>query len=682
MVYRISSPISAHGARSAVASLAAGMILAGCGGGGTTAPATGGGAPPVVVNQPVVVPTTLSGTVAVGAPMLNATVTVKDANGTIRTGTAAADGSYSGISSAGLVAPFSLQACGLVDGNYACYYSIVQQPGVANVTPLTNATVALAMGKNPADLFATTAPAAAPTASDLDAQKAKLKIALAELLVKAGVADIDFATTPFSADRTGMDKVLDSIKINTGTDGATNKAFVQMEGIIGSGNVFLDKDAAASGALSAGTGADVDLKGISSVFVGGLSFAIAAPDEATCANRMSTANIFDAAFSLDLDDNLVVDKTTAPAKICEFINMNGLLGGAVANPVLRDCDFTTDVNRRVCTVGFTIAKGENSFEGAELAVVLRPNAAWKLLGRDSPYDINIGAAIQRTSRADLPETAAAAQTEYTRALTFDIGGTDGASRTGIRAAKVFQRNLDNSGWEATPLATLSLSDACIAALQPNRAARLTIDGHGNSSVCGSSWLSLGDSIDGANAAAIGDQLIDNFYKRGRKVKIDLYADVAASGTPITVIKRVEGVPPKFAALANFPWMEMDATTRTALAAFDGATSTFAVSWIANKTVGGKDLTFCLGPDCSNGNRAGHQDVINGRNSVQLALQNKPLASTAFKMIGMYGRNADQLGVSTNYVSCGGAPRCGPQQPPQQQQPQPQQPPQPQPPTQS
>ena len=610
-------------------------------------------APPVIV-APVLVAPTLSGTVAVGAPMLNAKVTVKDANGATRSATAAANGSYSGIDIAGLVAPFSVQACGLVDGNYTCFYSVVQAAGTANVTPLTNATVALALGSDPAAMFATTGPVAPPSASDIAAQNLKLQTALADLLLKAGVAGIDFVTTAFTADRTGMDKVLDSVKVSTGTDGATSKSFVQMEGIIGSGNVFLDKDAATAGALAAGTGADVDLKGISTIFADGMSFAISAADELTCATRMSAANIFDNSFSLDIGAGVPITKTNAAAMICKFAGMSGLLGGAVANPVLRDCDFTSDVTHKVCTVGFTLVKEDVSFDGAELAVILRPGAAWKLLGRDSPYEIHVGAAIQRTLRVDLPAGAVTLPAPaYTRALTFDIAASNDVSATGVRAAKVYQRNLDNSGWELTPLATLTLTDACLSQVRPGEKLRLGLVG----SSCGSSWLSLGDSGDGVDAAAIGDKLIDNFYRRGRKVKVELFANVAATGTPVVVIKRVDGVPPKFAALAGFPWIEMDAATKLSLATYDGAAATFGVTWTPNRVVSGKDITFCLDGRCNGPTRGGHEDIFNGRNTQAITMTNKPANAAAYKMVGIYGRNADQLGVSTNYLSCGGAASC-------------------------
>lgn len=627
------------------------VLLSACGGGGSSS-STGTPPPSNVTPAPAPTPTTLSGTVAVGAPMLNAVITIKDANGVIKTVNAGADGSYSGISMDGMVAPFSVQACGIVDGNNLCFYSVVHAAGVANVTPLTNADVALALGSDPADIFATNSPKAPPSAADLEAQKQKLKTALASILAKAGITEADFATTPFTADRTGMDKVLDSVKVSTGTDGATNKSFVQLEGIIGSGNAFLDKDAAA-GSLSAGNEVDVDLKGISRLFVDGLSFAVSAPDQATCESRLAAADVFDDSFSLNFDEGVTVNKTTAPSMICQFAGMSSLFGGKVANPSLHDCDFTSDVTKKICTVGFNIVHGETSFDGAELAVILRPGATWKILGRESGYEIHVGAAIQRTIRVDLPVDAAAAQPQYTRAISFDISGSDGTSNTGVRAAKVYQRNLDGSGWEATPLATLTLTDACIAQFQNGQKPRLGIVG----SSCGSSWLSLGDTGASADAAAQGDQLIDNFYKRGRKVKIELYSNVAATGTHVDVIKRVEGVPPKYAALATFPWLEMDAATKTALVAYDGTANTFDVSWAKNRVVGAKDVSLCLAGGCDGNSQGGHDDVLNGHNSQTIHVNHKPASANAFKMIGLYGRNSDQLGVSSNYLSCGGASTC-------------------------
>jgi hypothetical protein len=78
-------------------------------------------------------PSTLSGTVALGAPMLEGTVSVQDANGVVASVPVAGDGSYSGLSLVGMAAPLSLQACGTVDGTYGCYDGIVDPDGTGNV---------------------------------------------------------------------------------------------------------------------------------------------------------------------------------------------------------------------------------------------------------------------------------------------------------------------------------------------------------------------------------------------------------------------------------------------------------------------------------------------------------------------------------------------------------------------
>lgn len=602
---------------------AAAVLLTACGGGGGTASVT---------------TPTMSGTVAVGAPMVNATITIKGANGVTRTATAGTDGSYSGLSTDGLTAPFSVQACGLVDGNYSCFYSVVQQAGTANVTPLTNAATALALGRDPAAMFDASAPATAPSAADLNTQKQKLKTALGDLPAKAGLTDFDFATTAFSADRTGMDKVLDAVKISTGTDGGTGKTFVQLEGKIGAGNAYFDKDGG-SGTLSAGSGMDVDLKGISRIFVDGLSYAVSAPDVTTCASRMTAANIFDNDFALKIGDNApTLTKSTAPAAMCDFVNTSGLLGGRFANPVLKDCDFATDAGNKTCVVGFNIVKGDTSFEGAELAVVLRSGADWKLLGRESAYEIHVGAAIQRTARVDID-----APVQYTRALSFDIATAVDANPTAIRSAKIYQRNLTDTGWESSPLVTLT--DACNGTPGP----RLCVAGSNGS------WLMLGAS--NADSAA-GDALIDNFYKRGRKIKIDLYSDTASTASVKSVIRRIDGVPPKFAALATFPWLELDAGTKSALVSYDGVAATFQASWLRNLVVAAKDISFCLAGDCSGSHLGAHKDELApGSTGTTLTLTTKPAGAGSYKQISLYGRDRDNVGVQSNYVSCGGATNC-------------------------
>ena len=182
--------------------------------------------------------------------------------------------------------------------------------------------------------------------------------------------------------------------------------------------------------------------------------------------------------------------------------------------------------------------------------------------------------------------------------------------------------------------------------------RLSIAAYGG---CGGSWLSLGDSSDGAGAAAAGDALIDNFYKRGRQVRVDLYDNVAMTGTPVSLVKRVDGVPPKFAALPGFPWLELDTTTRAALQSYTG-TAGFTASWLANPTVSANDISWCSAGDCQGANRV-QADIVLGHRSVVIPLEAHPVSTSTYRQISLYGRDHDQVGVSTNYVSCGGLPSC-------------------------
>ncbi len=616
----------------AVACACAALVSA-CGGGGGTAQT------PV----PPVTPTSISGTVAVGAPMLNAVVTIKDSLGATISGSAATDGTFSGLSVSGMTAPFRIEACGLVGGANTCYYSVVEKAGTANVTPLTHAAVSLALGQDAGAMFDPAASAAAPSEATLAAKKQNLLDALAPVLTAMGLpTTVDFASDSFAANRTGMDKLLDAVKITTGSDAAASgpaSTFVQVEGNIGSGNVFIGSDGTKSGTIVADTkGLGVDMTGISTLFAT-MSSAIGAADVSACTTDMS--GIFDPLFRLKTDGGTPLTATTAASGICTMASLAApsLLGGVVANPVIKDCDLTGA--DKICSVGFDIVKGDAVFDGAELAVVQRSGStAWALLGQTASDEIHIGAAVQRTLRVDIVDL----NPSYTRALSFDVSNFDGT----VHAAKVYQHDVAGTGWDTAPIATLDDSATCSAPIP-----RLTVVG----SSCGSSWVSL-DNFGGDLTG--GDALIDAFYKRGRLVKVELFSDQAATHLSATFMKRVEGVPPKAAALSSVPWLELEGATKTALVGYDGATATFTASWAGNATVSPKDITLCLASNCSGTAMAGHSEVDgkhNGSTTKTLTWSPTPAGASAYKQISLYGRDREQMGVSSNFISCGGAASC-------------------------
>lgn len=135
--------------RSIAALLIAVLTLIGCGGGG------GGSSPPA---------TTLSGTAAVGFPIVNGTVNVTCAAGTTISGIAntSATGAWS-VNVAGQTLPCAVQVTGgTINGvtNATTYQSIATSIGTVNVTPLTNLVMANLTGTTiPSTWFAGLTPA-------------------------------------------------------------------------------------------------------------------------------------------------------------------------------------------------------------------------------------------------------------------------------------------------------------------------------------------------------------------------------------------------------------------------------------------------------------------------------------------------------------------------------------------
>lgn len=187
--------------------LSAVLVLSGCGGGG------GDSSPPAA--------RTISGTAAAGAPIVG-TVSVRDSSTNpqpVRTGIPiAADGKYS-VDVTGLTAPFAFLADGTVGGKRVQLYSaaISDVDSTINITPFTDLMI-----RNIAGTIATTLADAISsklstlTASQLNAERVKLTEQLAPVLAAAGLStSIDLLREAFNADSTGLDRVMDLVKVDT-----------------------------------------------------------------------------------------------------------------------------------------------------------------------------------------------------------------------------------------------------------------------------------------------------------------------------------------------------------------------------------------------------------------------------------------------------------------------------------
>lgn len=193
------------------------LTLAGCGGGG----GGGGGTPPPT--------SSLSGTAAVGAAIQNGTLTALCADGSGFTSPVTTDinGSWSGAVASDAL-PCALQISG---GTPAItLHSLATSTGVINVTPLTDLILALATGQDPASWYA------GFTGANVDIGTATTNLLdqfdSNGFTIPAG----NPFSTPFAADGTGWDALLDDIGDALEADASTYDALLALvrDGSLGS----------------------------------------------------------------------------------------------------------------------------------------------------------------------------------------------------------------------------------------------------------------------------------------------------------------------------------------------------------------------------------------------------------------------------------------------------------------
>lgn len=179
--------------------LASGALLTACGGGdGSTPPAS----------DP---PDALSGTAAVGLPIVGGTVNVRCAGGAALDTTTSSSGAWS-VTLSGQTLPCAVQvSAGTVGGasNPNAYHAIALTVGTVNVTPLTDLVVARILGSSPQAWFdepVFTAFSSSAVTGAVDAIRTALGLA-------AALGSADPFTTAFAANGSDpLDKVLDALQ--------------------------------------------------------------------------------------------------------------------------------------------------------------------------------------------------------------------------------------------------------------------------------------------------------------------------------------------------------------------------------------------------------------------------------------------------------------------------------------
>jgi hypothetical protein len=589
----------------------------------------------------------------VGAPITNGTLRVLDANGAVVASDVAidADGHYADITLRG-PAPYRMEACGYAGPNYQCVYSVATAAGTANVTPLTTATVLLAAGQSPDALMSGTAPGL--TASSVSAAQDQLRSGLSGVLASAGVSStIDFVSSPLTAgSRTGYDGVLDAVGVSVGQDA---HAFVQITPRIGAGNLYLEQGTTSGTVTTTSSAAALQLAGLETLFRNlsdAMASASACSSDATGVRRSMAANAH-----MSMGDTSLDGPDQVAQGLCSFFAQGDdgntpMWGARLLSPTLGRCDLGASVP--VCAVSFVLqsAEGDVMPVGNGMAVT-QEGGAWKFVGDLLPIEIHASAKAQRTLRVDTTTPVY----NYDRALAFEV-----AAVSGLQCARVSQRDAGGS------LVPVGYYKRHPGAANQQRLSLWASTGMGNLPSLDPSngaTRSADDTWIGLPEGDAGDAVIRNFYRGGRSVTVSLYADVACS-TPFVAGGKsefevdVEGVPPVWSAMTTLPWPALSEATAASLRTMTleaGASGSFNASWTFSRgPLGLNGITVCGSrSDCGQGGtgRIGEASLRPSVRSVAVTLQNNgsAIAADSAKLIALYGRNGEGLGLQSNYESC-------------------------------
>lgn len=607
----------------------------------------GGDAAPAAAAQS----NSLAGTVAVGAPITNGRLRILDATGAVVASdiVIAADGSYPAVTLTG-PAPWRLEACGNAGANYLCVYSVAVAAGTANVTPLTTATVLLASGAPPATLMNGATPTL--TGATIAEAQSQLRTGLAGVLGDAGVgAGFDFVSGALAAgSRTGYDRVLDAVGVSTGQD---TQAFVQITPRLGTGNLYLERGTSSgSVAVAAGTAA-LSLTGIETLFRN-MSDAVASPT--ACSHPTSGLRSQLAMTArMQMGPDVAMGAEQVALALCGFFaegegGGTPMWGARLLSPTLGRCE-TAGANP-LCRVSFVMQSidGDVHPVGNGMAVT-QEAGTWKFVGGFHPIELQANARLQRDVRVD----GTAPVESFTRALAFEV-----PALPGLLCARVSQR--DQSAQVVTIGYYKRHAGPDVERLS------LWTDGFGNGANLNplmGATRSGDDTWIGLPEGMAGDSLVRNFYRGGRSVTFSLYNDIACS-MPFLLDGQsefeveVEGVPPVWASLATMAWPVLDAASVASLRALSlaaNATASLATAWeFPRGVVAVDEATFCSDRGtCGQGGagRLASQRFRPGSRSTTLNLVNGPtaVAATNSKMIALYGRTGDGMGMQSNFMSC-------------------------------
>ncbi|MDE1180193.1 carboxypeptidase-like regulatory domain-containing protein [Paraburkholderia sp.] len=423
--------------------------LAGCGGGNGSTPSS-------TAVTPIVVAQTLTGTVATGNPVANATVTLTDSTGAQASTTTDANGTYS-LSVKGMTAPVLLVATPA--GNQSTpLYAILgtlnasTATGVANITTLTTAIVAmLTQSGNPSDLTSATALAKITAKSILVATLTFDEI-LAGLLTQNGLNPTNFdpTTAAFVANRTGLDAVIDSVSLVQSASGGLSIVSNAAPGTL----LALNTKTTATTELATPTIATTYLDALPALL-----------------NACATSGTLDTSCSPAIDSTFV-DNGSTNLLTAHGLSATTFAGASFSYP--KTLEFLTSNGRQLALISlpYTLADGDTGnlvtiAQQLDTPVTLANGTqlAWDLIGNQSLFDATIGSHLIRRTFLD---SNAADIDRYESGLEISIPTTSNPSVYSVEvtgpglASPVWLMPRDAVGNSTLALSTTPLSTAPVS----------------------------------------------------------------------------------------------------------------------------------------------------------------------------------------------------------------------------
>ena len=416
-----------------------------------------------------------------GAPMSYASVSIKSlTDSTSTTLTADVDGNISVSSLSSTVTPPALITATSQSGNYTyySYWKNISQTSIA-VNPITTTLLALAANTNPSLIT---------SALDLTSATTSVKTVFADVFTAASVSatSLDFISSTFTANHTGLDLVLDSIQTSvnlSGTVTLTNK--------LNGTNLSISTNSVSAMPFNAQAVTlmqNAPIKTCSDVLTG-----------LTSAKLASDTTIYDSSY-LDNGKNRSQFMT-------EIATISSSTPFTIKMPIFAGLDGNNNYKFNMLAV--------NSSTGAYISDLSVPmklvGSNCVLTGNQLPFEISIQPAIKHTVRVD---GTTSANTTATPVAGIEVQlGSNGASLTyngtAIASARVDMCDENNS---CTLLAKLSTSN-------------------------GSSWFSLDSSnYSGTNYSFL--QLIPNpsfslINSLSNPIKVSFFSTAPAPTTGTT-----------------------------------------------------------------------------------------------------------------------------------------------------